>query len=1317
MARKAFNEEQRLALDNPIDRDLIISAGAGSGKTRTLSEKVMKLIKEGLNPSELLVLTFTNNAAKEMKDRIIDKFKDDQDIAFQLANAHIQTFDSFSQYLVGLYSDRLKISKNISVANDDILSTKKREFLDEVFDSYYDNQDNKDRLLKTLKKFNIQDDTASRKVVLDLINQIEKLPLDEQDKFLNHYEENFFSKEHFKSIFDLLIKEAKSIISNEIYFAFFNECHYDAIKECDVDAFEQVFSNTAYFPKTIDNFTFEDEEGSQEIYEKLLELLQLDGFAFIEAFCSFENDNAELFALKKSNTPEREPYKKMCRLFTNKSSPVAFLKDLSDFNAEYNKILSFKDDISLYLEIVRKVNQRLTDYKRITNSYTFNDISNMALSLMTDPQYEDVAEEVRTRFKFIMVDEYQDTNDLQEIFINSLLKKNKKGERNHLFCVGDAKQSIYAFRGSNVELFRKRQKLYSSSKDACAISMNKNYRSGKQLLKDINYIFNYYMTINHGSIAYHQTGESLQYDDEINLYDQEYPHFGVNRITSVSSLNYDNAPYGGKEWEARAIASDIKNKFESGFLVSTRTKEGNVIRPCTYSDFCILVRKSAGAVDIYQKVFEEYGIPFNCKIKNDLKEVSAITVIQSLIVLMNYIIQDKTTDYDCVHAFTSVARSYLFEYDDQKIFDIVYDPNRQFFMMNNDPIMIKVIEFVNTHQDVPFSQTFMDLINEFGVIEKLYKLGNVDDSINKIESLYSLALSQERAGEGIKEFVSLFDNIKKYDMNLSDESLYQVEDAIGFMTIHASKGLERKIVYLPNKFNLITKGDNRDKPDYTFSRSSGILLRNYDFEYQEGWQPFPVYNVNDTLEQITKREEKVALDENVRLFYVALTRAENIIYIVGDLEKITEECIEKHRKNDTLYGMMSYSPYYPVFGEQILKKYGDLIQDVYPTYEYLVDKMKNIKCLNSDAFDEVGYQRYTYLWRQHYQRNIFNFLLQVVDEIENRLFARYFEIFEQTKDIDLLSRIFGEYFYHDSSVTDLGDLLFKHRVHQDNDDEEDNVDDLEIDVDNIHELIDLFHFSVVNGTNLGFLRIKQTKDIVDNMFGKGIPVRQPGYTVPYRLKEFFLNILSYHFDGIRRFKYLSFNTNEYKDDIIQFDYNQESKENINKKNIPFINLKVDDSIIDFPLRIKEKASKSLTKDEELPAKEVLDYGTRLHRLLELVDLKTKDTSFIKNPSDRSVIDKVLKLEIFSNLDDAEIYQEYGYYNEELSTVGFIDLLIVKGGHYYIIDYKARNIFDPEYEKQVHTYQRNVKNIFNVINSDNIHLYLLSIKDCVIKKVQ
>lgn len=1314
MAGSTFNKEQQLALNNPIDRDLIISAGAGSGKTRTLSEKVMKLINEGLKPSELLVLTFTNNAAKEMKDRIIDKFKDNKDIAFQLANAHIQTFDSFSQYLVGLYSDRLKISKNISIANEDVLATKKREFLDEVFDSFYLNNEKKNRLLRTLLKFNIQDDSASRKVVLDLINQIEKLPLDEQDKFLNHYEENFFSKEHIESIFEQIINVGKSIISDEVYYANFLEEHRDEIKECKVSELEQIFSNKTNFDDSINYLLFEDQEGTQPLYHAILELLDLKGKEFLTTYNNFTVDHAELFGLKGPKGSDREAYKTLTKLFTNKTGSLDFLKNILDFDEEYNKVLSFKNDIALYLEIAKEIINKLNDYKKITNSYTFSDISNMALLLVSDPRYEDVAEEIRSRFKFIMVDEYQDTNDLQEIFINSLLKENKKGERNHLFCVGDAKQSIYAFRGSNVELFRKRQYLYQKSKDCAAISMNKNYRSGEQLLKDINYIFNYYMTINHGSIAYHQTSESLQYDKDIDLYNKEYKDFGIHRITSLSSINYDNPPCGAKEWEARAIAHDIKKKMKEKFLVSERTRNGNILRECKYSDFCILVRKASGAVDIYQKVFEEYEIPFNCKIKNDLKEVSAVTVIQSLINLMSYVIQDKVTDYDCVHAFASVARSYLYEYNDKQIYDLVYDKTKQFFLMNNDPIMIQVIEFVNKHKDSPFSQTFLDLINEFGVIEKLYKLGNVDDSIMKIESLYSMALSQEKGGEGIEEFVSLLNNVKKYDMDLNDESLYQVEDAVDFMTIHASKGLERKIVYLPNKFNSIAKGDNRDKPDYSFSRENGISLRNYSYEYKEDEeQLFSIFNIFDQLEKEIKKEEKIAIDENVRLFYVALTRAENIIYIVGDLEKLTNECIEKHRKSDTLYGMMSYAPYYPVFGEEIINKFKDEIKDLYPSYEYFANRMKHIKCLNSDDFDDITYQRYTYLWREYYQNNIFKNLLDVVNQIEERLFKHYFIKFESNTDDDLLARIFGEYFFNDSSIENVDDLL-KHHNNQ-MDDEEENTSNLEIDEENIHDFLKIFKDCIVNGTNLPFLRIKPTKELTNNMFGKGQAVKQPSQPVPYKLKDYFLELFVYHFGGIRRYKYLSFKTDGFNDDIITFDY----KANPGKKSsqmVPnFTTLKLDDSIIEFPLRIKQKASKTLTKDEELPAKEVLDYGTYLHRLLEIVDYKTKDTSFIKNEDDRAIIDKVLAFGIFDNLDKADVYQEYGYYDEELSTVGFIDLLIRKDDQYYIIDYKASNIFDPEYEKQLQTYQRNVKRIFNAEDS-HIYLYLISIKQGKIRKV-
>ena len=162
---KNFNYEQNLALDNPINIDLQVSAGAGSGKTKTLSEKVMLLIEQGLKPSELLVLTFTNNAAHEMKERIIQKFEDRKDIAFELASAHIQTFDSFSQYLVGMYSGRLKVAEQLSIIDKNVQDTKIKEFVEEVFDEYYSDNSKNKAFLQTLLKFNLRDDEVTITII------------------------------------------------------------------------------------------------------------------------------------------------------------------------------------------------------------------------------------------------------------------------------------------------------------------------------------------------------------------------------------------------------------------------------------------------------------------------------------------------------------------------------------------------------------------------------------------------------------------------------------------------------------------------------------------------------------------------------------------------------------------------------------------------------------------------------------------------------------------------------------------------------------------------------------------------------------------------------------------------------------------------------------------------------------------------------------------------------------------------------------------------------------------------------------------------
>ena len=146
----------------------------------------------------------------------------------------------------------------------------------------------------------------------------------------------------------------------------------------------------------------------------------------------------------------------------------------------------------------------------------------------------------------------------------------------------------------------------------------------------------------------------------------------------------------------------------------------------------------------------------------------------------------------------------------------------------------------------------------------------------------------------------------------------------------------------------------------------------------------------------------------------------------------------------------------------------------------------------------------------------------------------------------------------------------------------------------------------------------------------------------------------------------------------------------------------------FEIKVKRRASKIHETTEIDPAiQEVMDYGTYLHRMLELTDFKTKDTSFIKNENDRKLIDDILKLPILNVNDDGIVYQEYDYYDELLSTTGSIDLMIYNNGIYNIIDYKTSNIDDPSYINQLNTYKRNVMDIFNV-DKEHVKMYLLSI---------
>ena len=1291
----AFNKEQELAIEASIEQDLLIAAGAGSGKTKTLSERVFTLIDKGLiKPSELLVLTFTNNAAHEMKDRIIARFKSKPELAVQMLSSHVQTFDSFRQYLVKKYSSRLNISDNLHIVSQEVIETKKVSILEEILDEYYEDSTKRKQITETLIKFNVQDDRKTRQVILDLYEKLEKITPYSRLNYIESYHEKYLSKHFFDSVVSELVNRSKQAILDVIYDAIFEDKYQVVIDKADYNQLSNVFKNDELIRIDYKNYKFRNDNVVNPLYAKIVDLLDMEGEEFIKEASTFDEHYEDLLAAptKKSgreidadDAHSKPIFNRLRLLFCTKDSALHYLKDVDPkLSNEFEKLKYFEKDIDLLLEIVEKLNQRLFEYKRTTNSFTFSDVAFMALSLVKEDQFKDVAEEIRTSFKYIMIDEYQDTNDLQEDFIDSLTQINKKGTRSHVFCVGDAKQSIYGFMNSNVQLFRHRQDQYIDGKDGHdVIFMNKNYRSTQKIISDINYVCKNYMRLEHSDINYKDDNEQLHYDKEVDLYSEPFSNSGIRRIISSSGVSEDNTG-NIKRWEAEAIANDIKNKVKDGFLVYDRSSNPH-IRPCEYKDFVILTRVKS-AFDLYQEVFNNHDIPLNNTSKVQLTKVNPIILLKSLVRLVSYKLGGE--EVDVPHLFASVARSYVYRYDDEDLLKIIYPAKSgDLSLIENDQISRDLDGFIERNRGNSFNSIFLNLIEDFRVIKDLYFLDKVEDNIAKIESLYQIIRSQEEAGEGLKEFVQFFEDLESHDLDLESETVQYNSNAVDLMTIFASKGLENKIVYCPNSYNKLTSGSNRTKPDYLYTKKYGILLPYYNFGYDNidelgVIQPVHTKLLPHLVNNLSTEEEDEVINEHARIFYVALTRAENLFYIVGDAPNDGKE-LNKCANDEDMYGMMLSCPHYYQFnGELIdyLLKNGVVLKEFIDKYNDLVEHIKAVdRPLNKFDYSKQEFKSYIELWNARYRSYLIDSMLDKVETIERQMFNHFHSLFiaKNSSHSNYCTELYKYYLKktHDAySVDDIGDINeFKDKV--------------QAFKDALTEL-DLSYFG----------KTSKKKD-----------------EIPYELVNLLNRAFVYVSLGIKCHKKLSFTTSEFDDACEIFDYRLVASDQQEKK-LKLTTLKISNEEIEFEERISKRASKEkpFVPDEDL--QKVFEFGTKLHRLFELTDLVTKNTSFIKDKKEKFLIDRALTNDVFKNLNEATIYKEFGYFDELLGTTGFIDLLIKRDDKFVVVDYKTKHTGDDAYKTQLKTYKRNVCSIFNV-KEENVECYLLSIVDNKLIKLE
>ena len=806
----SWTKEQLDAI-NKENTNIIVSAGAGSGKTAVLTARVIRKL-ENVDINKLLILTFTKEAANEMKERIRKAIKKNENLKKQLDiidSAYITTFDSYSLSLVKKYHYLLNLSPKIGIIDASIIKLEKEKIIENIFDELYKEKNLK--FEKIIRELCTKDDQILKNYIIELNNKLD-LKYDKID-YINNYIINNFNE-------NLINKNINSYINIII----------EKINELKQLLYEiSIYVDGNYQTKLID---------------LLNPLIQSKTYIDIK-----NNVNISLPKLP-ANTEEIVKEKK-----EEINEVIKSIKELTknkDLEEIKDNILLTKDYIEIILEIILKLDKRISNFKNQNEMYEFNDIAKMAINLLE--QNENIKEEIKNYYNEIMVDEYQDTNDIQEKFISLI-------SNNNVYMVGDIKQSIYRFRNANPNIFRNKYNKYEKQDNGIKIDLLKNFRSRTEVLDNINLIFNLVMDDKIGGAEYKETHQMI-------FGNTTYINEGkTNQNYNFEIFNYqtEDKTYTKEEIEIFIIANDIKNKIENKYQVFD--KDELKLRNIEYKDFCIIMDRNT-EFEKYKKIFEYMKIPLTLYQDEVLTVENDILIIKNL---MNLIIKINKKEFDTEfkYYFTSIARSYLFNYKDNIIFDIFL--NNNFY---DNEIFIKAKKISEELSNLTNEEFINDIINDFNVIENTIKVGDIEKSMVRIEYLLNLSNNLSELGYTpyelalyVKEMTEGKNEIK-YSLNT------KAGNNVKIMNIHKSKGLEFHICYFSGLHKTFNTSDLKQL--FTIDNELGIIA------------PYYKNGIHNTIykELLKNKYLKEEIAEKIRLFYVAMTRCkEKMIFITSFKEK------------------------------------------------------------------------------------------------------------------------------------------------------------------------------------------------------------------------------------------------------------------------------------------------------------------------------------------------------------------------------------------------------------------------------------------------
>ena len=934
MGLKWTNDQQKVI--DIRNRNVLVSAAAGSGKTAVLVARILELIMDSEHPcniDEMVIVTFTKAAAAQMRQRIIKALEDQLELhpgnthlEKQIALIHqaqITTIHGFCKNIIDHHFYLLDLEPGFRIGEEAEIELIKKDVLDQILIKSYGDG--------TESFYSYVDRYAPGKNDLQIEEQIQKLydfvmgnpfPDEFMQKCIEKYEKSslikseFYFTETFSYVMNEL-KHAKSMILNglEICSEDVRLDKYAATLQNDLEGIELLCNSTDY--------------------PSLSKAAMGHSFAKLGSVRSFEGD-------------ENREYVKELRTDIKK-----FVTNLIEdyFFASAERV---EEQLARTGEMVKELifltNSFATAYKeekKKRNIIDFNDLEHFALEILVDPITQNpsnAALKLRDQYQYIMIDEYQDSNLVQEIILNSIARSFQ--EPQNVFMVGDVKQSIYRFRLARPELFMDKYDRYAVDEEGSLagqrINLHQNFRSRNEVIKLVNMLFSQIMKRDLGGIEYDKNaalvaGASYQNEGETD--------FTGELILVDQEVEVELASAAQKE--GLVIAQTIYRILEEDYVTDVVTKQ---LRKPRFSDIVVLSRSLSKWAEPVKEVLEEYRIPVYSSLTTGYFSALEIQTMIAMLHLIDNFMQDIP--------LVTVMTSEMYHFTKEELAQIKAEAPRKFFYQS-------VLECIQETKTIPdaLSNKLTLFFEQIQFYQKQTVFLSIHELIQKIldDTFYldcvtampkghlrrmNLLMLVEKAKQfentsykGVFHFLRYMERLEKYEIDFGTASVAgEGDNVVKLMSTHKSKGLEFPIVIVANLGKNFNLSDKRDT--LIVHPTLGVGLADIDSERRIKRETISKNLMKDFL-----GNENIG--EELRILYVALTRAEEKLYLIGGMKKL-ETFMEKMERKIAFSQDMNYmdrkdakSPLHWIYPVVCSNPATCKVQIVKPNPEQLLVQMNN----------------------------------------------------------------------------------------------------------------------------------------------------------------------------------------------------------------------------------------------------------------------------------------------------------------------------------------------------------------------------------------